>query len=282
MRQAANFTVWGVLVVATLLYLNLLPKASLDRPRSEQLVTLPPAVLRILSLQFKEVMADVTFLKALVYLGGNHPQADTHRYLSSQYEWVYGTLKNSVALDPYFQDPYYLMNSALMWDRYKLDEVNRVIAQGADTRSWDEILAFFVGFNYYYFLEDSNNSLRYLKEASKRSGGNPFYDVFAARIAYKANKTELAIAYLEQQVQQATLEGRLYSLDPLKTRLEALKRIRKIELAVESYQNLFSRLPQDINELVKLGMLDSVPQDDLGGHYYLDAQGRVKSTNDTK
>ena len=78
-----------------------------------------------------------------------------------------------MALDPYFLDPYNLMNSALIWDRYKLSEVNDLIAKGADVRTWDSP-AFFAGFNYYYFLNNSDRSFSYLKEASRRSGGNPF------------------------------------------------------------------------------------------------------------
>ena len=282
MRRLTNLIPWFVMLCGMALSLYVLPLATVEKTQHEQLFTLPANLLRVVLGQFKELSADMSFLNALTWLGDAKTQPDTHRYLPEQYEWVYNTLKNSVALDSYFQDPYYLMNSALIWDRYKLEDVNGIIAGGADIRTWDSMLAFFVGFNYYFFLEDSDRSLRYLKEASKRSGGNPYYDVFAARIAYKANKTELGIAYLEQQIHQAELEGRLYSIDPLKARLEALKGIRKIELAVESYQKLFLKLPESINELVALKMLESVPKDDLGGSYYLDAQGRVKSTKDTK
>jgi len=282
MRRLTNFVPCFFALCGTALYFYALPMVTVKKTQHEQLFALPANVLRIVSIQFKELSADMLFLNALTWLGGAKPQQATRRYLPEQYEWLHNTLKNSVTLDPYFMDPYYLMNSALVWDRYKIEEVLPVMANGADIRTWDQLLPFFVGFNYYYFLSNGEQSIYYLNVASKRSGGNPFYDTLAARIAYKVNKTELGIAYLEQQIHQAELEGRLYSVEPLKSRLEVLKGIRKIELAVESYQNLFSRVPQDINELVKLRMLDSVPQDDLGGHYYLDDQGRVKSTNDTK
>lgn len=269
-------------IFGVVLYLLALPLAVDLKPRHEQLFTIPTNLLRVMSGQFKESAADVSFLNVLTYLGSARTQSDTKRYLPEQYAWVHNTLNNAAELDPYFLDPYYLMNSALVWDHYKVDEVLPVMAKGADLRTWDSMLPYFVGFNYYYFLTNGELSVQYLKLASQRSGGNPFYDVLAARIAYKVNKTEFGIAYLEQQIHQAELEGRLYSVEPLKSRLEVLKGIRKIELAVEAYQKLFFRFPQDINELVKLGMLDSIPQDDLGGRYYLDAQGRVKSTKDTK
>lgn len=282
MRRVADLIPWVVLVAAVSLYLTILPMATVVRPRHEQLFTLPPAVLRVMSFQFKEAAADVSFLNALVFLGGTGPQPDTNRYLPEQYEWVYNTLKNSVTLDPYFLDPYYLMNSALIWDRYKLKELNGLIAKGADTRNWDALLAFFAGFNYYYFLDDNDKSFSYLKEASKRSGGNPFYDSLAARVAYKANKTELAIMYLEQQIHQADLEGLKNQIISLQRRLDLLKGIHQIELAVESYRKLFGKLPSDVNELVKLGTLASLPKEPNGGSYYLDQAGKVHSTKDLK
>ena len=272
----------SVAILGSVLYLLALPLAVDLKPRHEQLFTIPTNLLRVMSGQFKESAADVSFLNALAYLGSARTQPDTKLYLPEQYTWVHNTLSNAAELDPYFVDTYYLMNSALVWDHYKVEEVLPVMAKGADIRTWDSILPFFVGFNYYYFLNNGEQSIEYLKLASKRSGGNSFYDTLAARIAYKANKTELGIAYLEQQIHQTELEGRLDSIEPLKSRLEVLKGIRKIELAVEAYQKLFFRLPQDINTLVKLRMLDSIPKDDLGGRYYLDAQGRVKSTKDTK
>jgi hypothetical protein len=281
MRRLAMPGPWITAVCGVLLCLVTLPYAEQTKQRHEQLFTLPPQLLRVVSGQFRQVSADISFLNALTFIGGTATQKDTHRYLPEQYEWIYKTLQNAVTLDPYFMDPYFLMNSALIWDWYKLEEVNNLLARGADSRINDALLAFFAGFNYYYFLNDADKSVQYLKLASKRSG-NTFYDTMAARIAYKMNKTELGIAYLEQQIQMAELEGSLYSLEPLKKRLEVLQGIRKIELAVEAYHKLFARYPAQIDELIKLKMLDAIPKDDLGGVYYLDDQGRVRSTKDMK
>lgn len=282
MRRLTGHVPWFFVLCGTALYLYALPLATVKRYQHEQMFTLPANVLRVVSGQFKELSADVSFLNALTWLGGAKTQPGTHRYLPEQYEWLYNTLKNSVTLDPCFLDPYYLMNSALIWDSYKLNEVNDLIAKGADTRSWDSMLAFFAGFNYYYFLDDNDKSFSYLKEASKRSGGNPFYDSLAARVAYKANKTELAIMYLEDQIHQLELQGLKDQTISLQPRLDLLKGIYQIELAVESYRQLFSKLPKSVNELVSLGMLASIPKEPNGGEYYLDSFGKVKSTKDLK
>lgn len=280
MRRMANVIPWLTGLCGVIIYLLILPLAAVERKHQVQLVALPPEVMRVVSLQFKEIASDIAFLNAMTYIGGIRTQADTQRYLPEQYEWVHKTLKNSVALDPYFSDPYYLMNSFLIWDRYKAGEVNELIAKGADIRVLDFQLPFLAGFNYYYFLNNGEKSFFYLKEASKRSDNNPFFASLAARVAYKANKTEMAILYLEEQISQAKIVGTDNVIERLKKRLEVLKGIRKIEVAVEAYRKLYSKLPGSINELVSLKLLDSIPKEPNGGSYYLDPNGRVKSTKD--
>ena len=264
------------------LYLYALPNAAVVKPKYEEQFALPANLLRVVSGQFKEVSADISFVNALTWLGGSRTQPDTRRYLPQQYEWLHRTLENAVTLDPYFLDPYYLMNSALIWDRYKTPEVNGLIAKGADTRTWDALLPFFAGFNYYYFQNDGEKSFYYLKQASKRSGGNPFYDSLASRVAYKADKTELAIMYLEEQIREAELKGLKASVGNLERRLELLKGIRQIEVAVEAYQKLFTRPPASIDELTKLRLLAAIPKEPNGGSFYLDSYGKVRSTKDLK
>ena len=131
-------------------------------------------------------------------------------------------------------------------------------------------------------MNDGEQSFYYLKQASKRSGGNPFYDSLASRVAYKADKTELAIMYLEEQIREAELKGLKASVINLERRLELLKGIRQIEVAVEAYQKLFNRPPASIDELTKLRLLAAIPKEPNGGSYYLDPDGRVRSTKDLK
>lgn len=274
MRLLHTLAPWFTGVAAVAVYLICLPLAAIEQPRNAQLFSLPPKLLRIVAFQFREAAADISFLNASAFLGGKAPQNQ------EQYSYFFNTLKNAAALDPYFLDPYYLMNASLIWDRYKTDEVNDLIAKGADKRTWDKLLPFFAGFNYYYFLDDGIKSFRYLTEASKRSGGNPLYDSLAARVAYKANKTEFAISYLENQIQQAEQQGEKGKTRDLERRLGVLKAIRQIEIAVESYKKLFGSLPTSVDELAKLQLLLSVPSDPYGGTFYIAKDGTIKTTSD--
>lgn len=282
MRWVVNYIPWISGLCGVCLYLIVLPLSSMEHSRQEQYFALPPKVLRVVSLQFKGIAADMAFLNALTYAGGIKTQPDTNRFLPEQYEWIYINLKNAVELDPYFRDPNYLMNSALIWDRYKLVEVNELIAKGADNCGWDYFIPFYAGFNYYYFLDENDKSFAYLKEASRRAKNLPFLDSLASRVAYKANKTEVAIAYLEQQIYRAEQDGENRSVETLIRRLQVLQGIRKIEVAVEAYRKKYNKQPESLRDLLSQKLLDSIPIEPNGGSFYLDTVGRPHSTIDLK
>ena len=79
MARTAYSLVFGA--VRGMLYLYALPLAMVAKPRHEQLFALPANVLRVVSGQFKEISADMSFLNALTWLGGSRTQPDTGRYL---------------------------------------------------------------------------------------------------------------------------------------------------------------------------------------------------------
>ena len=84
------------------------------------------------------------------------------------------------------------------------------------------MLPFFIGFNKFYFLKNDSESAEFLMEASRRPGGDPMLASIAARLAYKENRTETAIYFLEQTAKNT--EDRNIK-ERFETRIQALKSI---------------------------------------------------------
>jgi len=61
--------------------------------------------------------------------------------------------------------------------------------------------------------------------------------------------------------------------------LSARETCRKLNEAVQVFAQRYGRMPQEINELVSGEILVSLPQDPLGGQYFLDADGVVQNTS---
>ncbi len=272
-----------LLVLILLLAHNLATQMQKQLRKTSDILYTPPAdFLKISSLGNKGLFSDYLFLKVYTFYGGTLNRNSKPRIRNEEWEWMINVLHNATELDPFFLDPYYFANAFLVWEAGMVKESNLLLEKGSRKREWDQLLPFYVGFNCYYFLNDGLKAFRFLSEASRRSGGNQLYESLAARAAYNADKTEFAISYLEDRIRDAELHGRKAGVADIAKRLESMKAMREIELAAESYRKVFGRRPADIAELLEKKMLGSMPSDPYGGFFYMDSNGRVRTTSDMR
>ena len=272
-----------LLIVLVPAYFDTLSTVSLMNrklPRGDEVnVVLPSPVLKIASLDYDGLASDILYLKALVFYGSTFVGKEQRKVKAGEYNQLYLMLKASTDLDPYFLDPYFFANGVLTWEANKVRETNMLLETGSRYRSWDYWLPFFLGFNYYYFLSDNDRAAVYLMEASKKPGADPFYSYFAARLAYKSNKTENAIVFLEGMLK--TTKDKTIRKD-YETRLEALKAILYLEKGEVVYKERFGKNPDNINILINQGIISQIPQDPYGGEFYIDKDGSIKTTSDLR
>ncbi len=235
---------------------------------------LPPLVTRLLSLEFKSVAADFLFARASQYFGGKiERRASTDR---NDMHWLYNNLIVITDLDPYFEDPYYFGNALFTWQVGMYNEANSLLKKGTEARSWDWQFPFYLGFNKFYFLHDYQGAADALLLASNRPGSFDFLPTLAARLYSQAGKTESAIVFLKVFLENERDERIRQNYE---IRLDALSKILDLERAIALYKNKFGRLPQNLEVLVKSGIIISLPKDPYGGKFYLDKDGSVKTTS---
>jgi hypothetical protein len=58
-----------------------------------------------------------------------------------------------------------------------------------------------------------------------------------------------------------------------------LEGIFKIETAVNKYKEKFGILPKTLKDLVQNNLLKEIPKDPYGGVYYIDKDGKVRTTS---
>jgi hypothetical protein len=140
------------------------------------------------------------------------------------------------------------------------------------------MLPFFIGFNYFYFLQQDEFASFYLMEASKRPGANPMYASLAIRLAYKQRRTETALFFIEELLKGT--EDEVLKKD-FEKRRDILQSILILEYAVDSYKKKFGKMPKSLDALLELGIINEFPNDPYGGEFYLDSEGLVKTTSDS-
>lgn len=274
MKQATGLALLVVCYVAIIV-----PFSSLlvHRPLEVRLGVPPDArLLKSVTADQRYAVADWLIVRVLFYFGTLMEQ--DRRVVSPKPEYynMFKTLETALKLDPYNMDAYYFMQAAFTWEIGRANDVNRVLAYGMKHRVWDYQLPFYAGFNAAYFLKDYKAAALYMRRAAELSG-EPLFINLAARYFYEAGENELGLIFLDSMMKGVRDPGvkKVFAL-----RKAALEAVRKIQQVIADYRLANGgKIPDNIDELVATGFLDKVPVDPYGGTFYLDQDGKVRSTS---
>ncbi len=250
----------------------------LNKPVEEKLGFVPSIkLIKPLSVDQKELVGASLVMKVMMYYGGVMGKAIKERVITEppDLQGMSRLLHGAVQLDPYNMDAYYLAQGFLTWDARQFKVANDLLEYGMKYRNWDWYLPFFAGFNSAFFMKDYLKAAEYYKRAGELSGSE-LHKNLAGRYMQESGQTDLAIAYL-------TVMERGENIPTLKKgyqiRLMAFREVRRIELARDHYQHLRGTMPVSVEQLVQAALLTPPPVDPYGGRFYLQADGKVKSTS---
>lgn len=270
--------IWFIIILLLPIHYISLEKSRITRPAvKEERIFLPEPFLKIFSGEFKGLMADFLIIDLSSYYGGII--LEKKEAIDKEFEYMYKILKASSTLDPYFFDTYYFAQSILAWDSRSPEKAIDILKIGYENRKNDWLIPYWIGFNYYYFLKDRKMASKYFKEASLRPGASDLIASMSIIADYEGGETEMAILFLEDMIKRTDEE---HKRNKFLIRLDALKKIRFLDQAVEIYKSKFGKYPKDIDQLIKENIIDQIPKDPYGGNFYIDDEGKVKTTSNLR
>ncbi|MDY6825202.1 MAG: hypothetical protein SWH68_15640 [Thermodesulfobacteriota bacterium] len=241
-----------------------------DNSRSHEVLeasALPPAFLKVAAGEFKGLMADYLLLKGVAFLGGRHET--TERDINT----IHTLFQQSLALDPYFLQTCYYIQAYLVWHGKNYEEDIELLKISKNHRTWDWLPAFFIGFDYHYFLRDNLKAATYLMEASKKPGASPFLANLAARLSQRGGQTEAAIAFLKSMRLQTKDDKVKEQFDK---RIRALEGVKLLEKGIAQYKAKFNHHPQSLDDLVTSGILSGLPENPYKKPFVLEDDGGIE------
>jgi len=234
-------------------------------------------VLKFITADHRYAVAEWTVLKVLFYFGAliQHATGQSLFALPPDYPGMFKILQTSLRIQPYNADAYYFVQAAYTWEIGRYREVNNMLEYGMKYRTWDSQLPFFAGFNAAYFLKDYKKAAEHMKRAAEIAKEQHFATL-AARYFYEAGETDFAILFIDAMKKSAknSNERKMYDF-----RRKALVAIKAIESALQKYQGRFNRPAESLEQLVSAGFITAVPKDPYGGKFYLDGEGKVRTTS---
>jgi tetratricopeptide (TPR) repeat protein len=226
--------------------------------RRAQALAIDPTLLKVISGPFKGMTANYLNIKAAVFMGGAWEVTQEDR------EIVYMLLKQSLYLDPLFFQTGYYTQGLLAWRKGMHEKAIEILTYHAEQRYWDWEPMFYVGFNYFYYLQDYDSAARYMRLAAERPGAPPIAANLAARLAHRSGQTLTAIALLKTMVERT--ENEALQAQYAK-RLEAHLAVYEIEQAIERFRKESGGPPETLEALVDSGTLAALPANPFGTHF---------------
>jgi hypothetical protein len=231
-RRPTRFALLAVVALASVMALQTRAASEshfLSTQRYEDVYYLPPpAWLGLFSLRHKEALADLIWLRSLIYFGD-----ELHNRGSVQH--IYQYTDGMLALDPYFKKVYQWVAACALYRPGKVtsQDARKVIAyleRAIHVFPDDGELAWTLGANYVYELpplletdaeraEAKRRGLEHLKVAALRGAGPPWLGLTTAAELDKLGQREQEIEHLQAVYDQvsdpafkASIEQRLSRL----------------------------------------------------------------------
>lgn len=227
--------------------------------------------LRVTSMGFPEVMADLIYIWSIQFYG-HYDTADRFKYLNH----IYGNVISE--LDPHYIDPYLIGAMIMSMEAGDPEMALRLLDKGIAANPNEWILAFDAGFLCYDRLKDYPRAARYFEAAMRAPSVPSTVRRLHAEMYNKMGDKRASLEYWSE-VQRGAETDYVHDVSAMHVHdltievdLEALRG------AVEAWRARHGSLPPDLRSLAAAGLVAREPVDPEGVPYLYDRRtGEVKS-----
>lgn len=234
-----------------------------------------------LALGFDNLIADVYWMRAVVYYGGRlitNRAAETAN-ASPNFDLLYPLLDLVTSLDPHFKVAY-RFGAIFLTEGYpagpgRPDLAVKLLQRGLeyDAGRWE--YAHDIGFIYYWWLRDYQQASDWFLKASELPGAATWLKPLAATTLAGGGNAESS-RRLWSELRKSDVEFIRAQADLRLLQLDAMDTIAALTPVLQRFMSREGRPPKSWEELARAEGLGAVPTDPTGKRFYFDPQvGRI-------
>ncbi len=253
-------------------------RAALSQERDE-LVLQSGKLMKVMSLEYAPLLADIYWTRAVQYYGNKHIRRDT------TFELLWPLLDISTTLDPNLLVAYrfgaIFLSQAAPGGAGRPDLAVKLIQRGiaANPENWR--LYQDLGNVYYFDIKDYTRASETFLEGSKKPGALVWMKVMAAKIAAEGESYATSL-FLWNDIYQSTSDplvkrNALHHLQLLKVREDC----RQLDALADEYGKKNKRRPARMSDLLQAGLLRGIPRDPAGYAYIFGEGGKANLNLDS-
>jgi hypothetical protein len=148
-------------------------------------------LLRPLTLGYREMAADLLWIKTIDYFGG-------HFAGDKSYTWLYHMLDLVTTLDPHFISPFHFGAVVLSMEANQEENSEKLLAKAMRLHPTVWQFPFYMGFNLYFYKKDYKEASRYIGMAAQLPGSPTYLGRFAANLYMTAGDESSGLIFLRE------------------------------------------------------------------------------------
>lgn len=229
--------------------------------------------LKVMSLEYRSLVADALWLRAIQYFGGWYSQ------MHKQPKGFINLIDAVVYLDPKFLGAYSFGSFCIVEGLENYDAAVDLLKRGAENNrdnpeAWR--LMFDAGFIRFYHQKDNEQAKELLLKASQMPGADSFVERTIAYIDSVSGRRAIAIQRYKKMYEEAESDLVRRLAKKHLVRIAREEHIEQLDAAIEQYRAKEGRNPESLLELVQKGYVVAIPEDPGESKYvYLPAADRV-------
>ncbi len=223
-----------------------------------------------LALGFRNVMADVYWMRAVVYYGGMRRVGVEQR----NYDALYPMLDMVTTLDPDFKVAY-RFGAIFLTEAYpsgpgRPDLAIDLLQRGAtrNPKGWEYMHD--IGFIHYWWLADYQSAASWFRKAAAVPDAPEWLEPLAATTLAEGGDRNVSRQMWRQMAEGSDVDWIRRSAEQRLAQLDALDAVDQLSLIVARFQGATGRLPESWGELIAARLLPGVPLDPSGTPFTLD------------
>ncbi len=249
------------------------------RVRSVAAVHLPDAqTVRLLAPGFDQLSADYFWLAAIQYFGEPTNEREEYRALGSY-------LDLTTELDPRFCYAYVFGGSAMPFHRIdgrwsSTGATIHLLKRGAEQCPAEWRIHFLLGYSLFTFTDDYEGAAREIQRAAALPRAPRYLGSLAARLYSQGGDLEKALSFAIARLRSETDPFAISEMKKRIAQIELELDLRLLRAAAKAYEVRRGAPLRNLRDLVAAGLLRDIPDDPMGGSFFLDESGTVASRHE--
>ena len=226
--------------------------------------------LKFATFGYSSLLADLIYLWSIQYYS-DYSVVDRFKYLDHIFSVI-------AELDHRYLDPYQIGALIALYEARDLDLALKILDRGLEKNPNQWIFPLEAGHYAQMAKKDYKLAQKYYKKAMEIKGAPPITKRLYANASFKLTDYKTAFETW-QEIYKTTEEERIKKIASNHLfQVKAAIDIKTIFEAIEKFREIYDRNPVDLSQLVKAGLLDSLPKDLDGQDYHYDSKtGEVKT-----